>query len=218
MRLKLISESDRPVERIESKGVRALSSVELLAVLIGSGTRDLNVLDLSALVLSDYPVERLQSVSIGELEKIKGVGRMKAARILAAFELSRRVGVSVASYVNSAADAFELLCDMKALNVEETRGVFLNSRNRVLSVKTLATGTLTASIIHPREVIKSAINSNAVGVIVAHNHPSGDPTPSLEDVRATKVLLEACGAVGLQLVDHVIIGESYFSFKEKKII
>ncbi len=219
MKLKsIISENDRPVERIENQGVKALSTVELLAVLLNSGTKNSNVLELSAKILSEYPLEKLQSASMEQLEKIKGVKKMKAARILAVFELNARIKTKNNGFINNAREAFQALEDMKPLEIEQTRGIYLNSRNKILSMKTISTGTLTISLINPREIIKNAINSNAVGVIIAHNHPSGDPTPSLEDIKATKTLLNACDIVGIQLIDHVIIGDGYFSFKEKKLI
>lgn len=219
MKLKsIISENDRPVERIENQGVKALSTVELLAVLLNSGTKNSNVLELSAKILSEYPLEKLQSASMEQLEKIKGVKKMKAARILAVFELNARIKTKNNGFINNAKEAFQALEDMKPLEIEQTRGIYLNSRNKILSMKTISTGTLTISLINPREIIKNAINSNAVGVIIAHNHPSGDPTPSLEDIKATKTLLNACDIVGIQLIDHVIIGDGYFSFKEKKLI
>ncbi|MCL5011342.1 MAG: DNA repair protein RadC [Candidatus Marsarchaeota archaeon] len=218
MKLKSISESDRPVERIEKHGVKALSTVELLAVLLNSGTKNSNVLELSAEILSEYPLEKLQNTSIEQLEKIKGVKKMKAARILTAFELNARIKKNNNGFINNAGEAFQALEDMKTLETEQTRGIYLNSRNKILTIKTISTGTLTVSLINPREIIKNAINTNAVGVIIAHNHPSGDPTPSLEDIKATTTLLKACSIVGIHLIDHVIIGDGYFSFKEKKLL
>lgn len=218
MKLKQIPENDRPVERIEKQGVKALNNIELLAVLLNSGTRNMNVLELSTQILSQYPLEKLRNTSIQQLQQIKGVKKMKAARIIAAFDIARRIETKNNKTINNAKQVFEELNDMKTLEVEQTKGIYLNSRNKILSIQTISTGTLTASIIHPREIIKQAINANAVGVIITHNHPSGDPTPSAEDIRATRILSNACNIVGIQLVDHVIIGENYFSFKEKKII
>ena len=218
MRLKSISEGDRPVERIERQGVKALSSVELLAVLLNSGTKDSNALELSVEILSEYPLEKLRRASMEQLERIKGVKKMKAARILAAFELNSRIKAGKYGFINNAREAFQVLEEMKTLETEQTRGIYLNSRNRILSIKNISAGTLTISLINPREIIKNAINANAVGVIIVHNHPSGDPTPSLEDIKATKTLLNACSIVGIQLIDHIIIGEGYFSFKEKKLL
>ena len=203
-------EALRPRERMEKIGAEALSDRELLARLLSTGTREYNALELSEIVLT-------------ELAQFKGVGIGKGARILAAVELGKRISLAVSDYrpqINSSRDAANLLMDdMRHLEQEVFKIILLNTKNKVLGLETIAVGGLNQAGVEPREVFRSAIKKNVHAIILAHNHPSGDPEPSEEDFLLTKRLLTASELIGIPILDHIIIGEyGYASFKEKNLM
>jgi len=215
--------AERPRERLYHVGERGLSTTELLAIVIGSGHGSDNVLQLSQLLLSDLDgLDGLTKASPQELRQVKGIGEVKAAQIKAALELGRRATIMPPverPLVRSPAEAANLLMpEMASLEQEHMRIILLDTRNRVLSVPTIYIGSLNSSVIRVGELFKAGIRENAASLIVAHNHPSGDPAPSPEDIAVTRQVIEAGKLLGIDVLDHVIIGRgSFVSLKERRL-
>ncbi|WP_046215710.1 RadC family protein [Paenibacillus wulumuqiensis] len=220
-RLRDIPLEDRPRERMISYGAEALSHAELLAILLRTGTRDESAIHLAARILQQVgTVRQLVDLSIEELTEIKGIGTAKAIQIKAGIELGRRIsrtGKEDAMVIRSPRDAADLLIEqMRYLQKEHFVCLFLNTKNHIISQETLSMGSLNASIVHPREVFRAAIKCSSASVICAHNHPSGDPTPSPEDISLTRRLVEAGQIIGIEVLDHLVIGDMKFvSLKEQ---
>lgn len=214
---------DRPRERLKNVGARVLSNAELLAIILRTGIEGISVLRLSEQILSENGgLPGLQRASLTELETVKGIGAAKAVQIKAALELGRRMVASAPeerSRVASPADAANLLMsEMMFLEQEHLRVILLNTRNEVLSMPTIYQGSLNTSVIRVGELFKAAIRANAAALIVAHNHPSGDPSPSPEDVSVTRQLVSAGKLLDIEVLDHIIIGQQRFvSLKERRL-
>ncbi|MEK6855938.1 MAG: DNA repair protein RadC [Nanoarchaeota archaeon] len=220
MKILDLPKSSRPRERMLEKGAQALSDAELLAIILRTGTINENVIDMSNRLINEYGLENLYQCSIKELQKIKGMGESKALQILAISELSKRQSLakSSKSFVSSAKAVFEIMHEkLKDEKQENFVVIHLNNRNYFIKEELITKGILDASIIDPREVFKSAIRNSASRVILVHNHPSGNPLPSKEDLEVTKKLIEAGDLLGIKVLDHVIIGkEEYWSWKENQ--
>lgn len=220
MRIKDISVENRPRERLEKQGVTALSDAELLAVILKTGNRNENVIDMSNRLLAKYGIAKLSSCSLKELQAINGIGSAKASQILALFEFNKRHNLAKQNGkpLRSAKDVFNYMQPKLAqLDRERFMVLHLDTKNCTLKEEVVSIGTLNGAIVHPRELFKSAIKENANSVILVHNHPSGDPTPSQEDVEVTERVMEAGKVLGIDVLDHVIIGnETYWSFKESR--
>jgi DNA repair protein RadC len=212
---------DRPRERLLHHGAGALSSAELLAVLLRSGTRRAGVAELAGRLLAAFgSLEALSRAHPGELVRQSGVGLAQAGAVLAAFELGRRVHSAPPArrpVIRAPADIAGLLGPrMRHLDREHFQAVLLNTRHEVLEIASVAVGGLDAAPIHPREVFKEAVRRSAAAVILVHNHPSGTPEPSGDDLRLTGRLAEAGRVVGIAVLDHVIIGDGRFvSLRER---
>ena len=215
------AEDDKPREKLLHKGPSALSNAELIAILIGSGTPEKSALDIARDLTADNGV--LNNIAIvhdvKELAKTKGLGRAKASIIIAALELGRRIASAeplLRDSITSPEDGVALL--MPRLRYEAKEHflvVLLNSKNKVLKIKQISEGSLNSSVVHPREVFAPAVLHHAAAILTAHNHPSGDPTPSKEDKDLTNTLVQAGKYMGIPVLDHIIIGDArYFSFKE----
>lgn len=209
----------RPRERLLEAGPSALSDGELLGLLFGIGSREKTAVELAGEVISEAGgLHGLYDVSVHELMQVNGIGEAKACIILAAVELGRRIGQvrnPGRPVVSSPADVERLLRGRIAnLDRENFVVVLLNTKNEVIETSTVSVGTLGASLVHPREVFKPAVRASAASVILAHNHPSGKVEPSREDREVTKRLGEAAGILGIEVLDHVIVGDGYFSMKE----
>ena len=208
---------DRPRERLRSLGARNLSLRELVALVVGSGSPGGSALDVADRVAcaTGGSLHRLASLDVGLLEGVPGVGTATAARILAALELGRRAAaeeVSGAAQVRGPADVFARMGPrLRDAPQEEFHALLLNSRHRVLREVLVTRGILDSALIHPREVFRPAVSEGAAGVILVHNHPSGDPTPSAEDRAVTRQLAEAGRAVGIPVLDHVILGRGGYA-------
>lgn len=206
------SAAERPRERLRSVGARHLSLREILAVLVGSGGRAGSAFSVAdrVLELAGGSLPRLASLEPGRLERLPGVGRATAARLLAAVELGRRAassGFEESSPVRGPEDVFRRMAPrLRDLPQEEFHALLLNTRHRVLREVAVTRGILDASLIHPREVFRQAVVEGAAAVILVHNHPSGDPTPSAEDHAVTRQLAEAGRALGIPVLDHVVVG------------
>jgi len=217
-------EKERPRERLLQHGPQPLAEAELLGILLGKGTRKKTAIDLARELLDRYQsLPKLFSRSPAELMKIKGIGSAKAATLSAAFELVRRIqsqkDSSKLSFKRSADVANHYLPLMRDLRREVFKVILLNRANRLIKDVTISEGTLEASIVHPRDVFREALLEPASGIILIHNHPSGNPSPSEEDLRITKQLIEAGRLLGIKVYDHIILaGESYRSLADEGLI
>ncbi|MGM0844079.1 MAG: RadC family protein [Bacillota bacterium] len=212
---------ERPRERMVQSGAASLSNQELLAIILRTGTKSESVLQLSNRVLTTFEGFRLlKDASLEEITNINGIGLAKAVQIMAAVEIGRRIGNLAYDdryAIRSPEDgANYVMNDMRFLSQEHFVCLYLNTKNQVLHKQTIFIGSLNASIVHPREVFKEAFRRSAASIICIHNHPSGDPTPSREDIEVTKRLVECGKIIGIDVLDHLIIGEKkYVSLKEK---
>ncbi|MFS0575362.1 DNA repair protein RadC [Sporosarcina sp. 179-K 3D1 HS] len=213
--------ADRPRERLIRQGASSLSNQELIAILLRTGTKEASVLVLANRILSSFDkIQDLKDATIEEMMAVKGVGKAKAVQLLAAAEIGKRLyrKHSEGRYViRSPEDAASyLMTDMASLNQEHFVALFLNVKNEVLHKQTVFIGSLNSSIVHPREIFREAVKRSAASIIVSHNHPSGNPSPSPEDIEVTKRLIEAGSIMGIDVLDHVIIGDhAFISLKEK---
>ncbi len=217
--------SERPREKLYSQGVEALSNPELLAILIRTGSREDSAIDLARRILSldERGIAYLTDITLDELTEVKGIGQSKACQILAAIEFGKRInrrGALDKIRVNSPQVIADLLIqEMRYLSKEHFKIAILDTKNQILKIEDISVGTLNASIVHPRDVFKVAIKSNANSLILIHNHPSGDTTPSNEDINITNRLVECGSLMGIKVLDHIIIGDNNFlSFKEKNLL
>ena len=213
--------SERPRERLKEFGAKSLSNTELIAILLRTGLKGENVLSLSSRLLARFDgLAGLGRVTFSELCSERGLSEAKASQLMAALELGRRfVSLSPEDrmVINSPQDVANLLmAEMSVLDQEHLRVLLLNTRNEVLSVQEIYVGNVNSSVVRPAEVFRPAIRDNAPSIIVVHNHPSGDPTPSAEDVSVTKDLLSAGALLGVELLDHVVVGSGnrYASLNE----
>lgn len=224
LRIKDLPKNERPREKILRYGAECLSNSELLALILRTGTKEDNVLNLCDRVLSHCGgINGISGPSINELKQVKGIGEAKATQILALAELATRFNSfkSGAEYaISSPKDVSTyMMGQMKNLKKEYFKLIMLNTKNVIISVKDISIGNLNSSIVHPREVFIEAIKLSSASVILCHNHPSGDPTPSKEDILITKRLKECGTLLGIEVLDHVIIGnKAYVSLKEKGIV
>jgi len=221
MMIRDVHTADRPRERLVNQGAMSLSNQELIAIMLRTGTRQESVLHLANRVLHHFEgVQQLKDASIEELTSINGIGQAKAVQLMAAVELGRRLSskqTDAKFTIRSPKDAASyLMADMTSLKQEHFVVLFLNIKNQVLHKQTIFVGSLNASIVHPREIFREAVRRSAASIVCAHNHPSGNPAPSPEDIAVTKRLMEAGSIVGIELLDHIIIGDHQFiSLNEK---
>ena len=220
MRIKEYSAENRPRERLLLVGVRSLSDAEVLALVLRSGTTKENVLEMSNRLLSSYGLSELAKMSVHELMTLEGIGIAKASEVVASFELGRRVKkqLVLSKPLRCAKDVYEY-CHSRFIGVSKEQFLVLqlDTKNCVLKEEVVSVGTLNSSLVHPREVFKSAVRESAHAVIFVHNHPSGDCTPSDEDKRVTKQLMKVGELMGIKVLDHVIIGDkAWYSFTEER--
>lgn len=219
-RLRDWPEEERPRERMMRLGAEALSHAELLAILLRTGKRNESAVHLAQRILNECGgLRRFAERSWDELTPIAGIGPAKALELQAALELGRRVArarLPDAAAITRPQDAADLLMEeLRHLREEHFVVLFLNTKNRVIGRQTLSIGSLNASVVHPREVYRAAIRRSSASILCAHNHPSGDPQPSAEDIQLTRRLAEAGELVGIELLDHIVIGDNRFvSLKE----
>jgi len=222
MKIKDLPKSDRPREKLIAKGVENLKDSELLAILLRTGTIGKNVIEIASQILTKHSKKRLLQMTYDDLSKISGIDSAKATTLLAAFELSKRaleVNDTNLPVISDAKDAVAQLSDMRDLKKEHLVALYLNAKNQLVHKETISMGTLNANLVHPREVFEPALKYSAAQIIAAHNHPSGDPKPSEDDLEVTKRLTEAGKMMGIELMDHVIVSKnSHFSFKEEKLL
>ncbi len=222
--VKELPAAERPRELLLAKGPSALSNAGLLAILLRTGTSRESVLRLAEQLLARHGgLSGLGGLAPQEMSKLKGIGPAKAVTVAAAVELGKRMAAMAAGerpVVRSPQDAAELMLPRLRYEKKELFiALLLSTKNHVLASPTLAVGTLSASVVDPRELFREAINHNAASVVLVHNHPSGDPTPSQEDVALTRKMSEAGRLLDISVLDHLIIGDGkYVSLKEKGIL
>ena len=222
---------DRPRERLLTLGPNALLNHELLAIIIGSGTQKESVTELSRRIIAHYnhDLSSLAKAEMGELQLIDGIGPAKASQISAAFTLAKRLIKNRSPQriiINNPSDTADFIREeMRLLKQEEFHVILLDTRNGVIHHQRVTTGLLDRSQIHPREVFKPAIHHNSHKVILVHNHPSGDPTPSIQDIEATKTMVESGNILGITVADHVVMGhrtsirnKDYVSLRERELM
>jgi DNA repair protein RadC len=213
---------ERPRERLAHLGAGALSSRELLAALLGTGARGASALDVAGELLGSG-LHGLAARSLRELEQVRGLGRAKAARVLAALELGARLasdGGGAAPSLQSPGDAARYLLPRYSSRPVETFGLLaLDARHRLRREAVVSVGCLTASLVHPREVFQEAVVSRAAALVLFHNHPSGDPEPSAEDLALTRRLAAAGSLMGIEVLDHLVLGAGrYVSLKDRGVL
>ena len=219
--MKAIAAHDRPREKLARVGAGALGDNELVAIVLGQGQPRASALDLANTVLTvSGGVAGLARALHDDLTRIHGIGGARAAQVLAAVELGRRTVAHAASdraqMTSPKTVAEYLLPQYGNRRVEQFGVVLLDTKHRVLRTTVLSVGTLDASIVHPREVFREAVAGGAAAIVLFHNHPSGDPEPSREDTRLTERLIAAGALMGIDVIDHVILGDArYFSYREK---
>ena len=223
MKIKDLPKIERPRERLVAKGPENLKNKELLAILLGTGTEGKNVIEVAEQILEKYPVKNFLQLKYEDLLKIKGINSAKACTILASQELVKRaldVRDESLPKIESVEDVLAQVVYMRDKTREHLMAIYLNARNEMVWKKSVFVGTLNASLVHPREIFKEALDKNACSVILAHNHPSGDNEPSEDDIEITKRIIEAGRIMGVDVLDHVIIarGKKPYSFKDNKLI
>ena len=225
MAVREMPETDRPRERLEQVGAEALRDAELIAVLFRTGTRQHGAVGLAEELIRrfDNDIRRLGRASLQELQQVPGIGRVKAIELKAALELGLRVArhqVTGRTKITGGRDVFDLLkYDFKAYETEKFKSVLLNTKNEVLRVVEVSSGSIQETLAAPGDVFREAVRDGATSLIVAHNHPSGNPEPSQADLRLTAQLVQAGEVLGIALLDHVVFGDmKYVSFKERQLM
>jgi len=203
---------ERPREKLQKLGPERLKNAELLAILLNTGLPGMNVVELSEKILQTYPLSDFWDLDISGLSKIKGIGIAKAAKIVASRELLKRSKPKSSSVVeiHKSKDIVPLVSHIANKKKEHLIVIYLNTKNEVLAQEIVSVGTLNGTTVHPREVFEPAFLHNAASVALAHNHPSGDPTPSDEDYDLTNQLVEAGQILGIEVLDHIVIAQKGF--------
>lgn len=224
LKIKELPLLERPYEKLEKYGAKSLSDAELLAIIIKTGTKECTSVDLARqIILRDSEKKGLRflnDISMQELTQIKGIGKVKALQIKAIVELTKRISMPLdvsQMVIKTPKDVFDILKEeLKLERKEVLKAVLLNNKNRILNISNIAKGAQNSVSAEPREILAEALKVSAMGIILVHNHPSGDPTPSRQDIIYTNRLCEASNMIGIQLLDHIIIGdEKYISLKQK---
>lgn len=220
VKIKDLPKVDRPREKLAKYGPEKLSNSELFAILLRTGGKGMNVVEMANKILKKFSGSGLAKENFKELKNTFGLGPAKACEIIACFELGRRLLQNKQSaLLLSPKDVWDELKDLRDHKKEHFVIFFLDSRNQEIKREIISVGTLSASLVHPREVFEPAIAHSAAQIIIAHNHPSGDSEPSEDDLTITRRLVEAGKILGIEILDHVVVAKKDFSsFKEKKLI
>jgi len=215
-RLNEMYRDDKPREKMLKKGANALKKEELIAVILGSGIKGQDILELSKSITTLIDKIGIDRVTIDDLTKLKGVGEVKALQILASIEFAKRYLEKNRPLIESAKDVWSLLYEYREKKQEYLLSITLDGASRLIRKRVVTVGILNQSLVHPREVFADAIADRAAGVIIAHNHPSGELYPSRADMQVTDRLRDAGRILGIELLDHIIIAKSgWYSFSEK---
>lgn len=215
---------ERPREKLINYGVKSLSNVELLAILLRTGSKKKSAIDLSREIINSFDgVKNLANVSYEELTSINGIGRAKSCQLIASLELNKRIslaGLVESRKITSPEDVYNYFSELlKYDKREQFITILLNTKNEIITHLTISVGSLNSSIVHPREVFNAAVKKSAAAMVLLHNHPSGNPAPSKNDKNITNRIIEAGSILGIDILDHIIIGyDRYYSFKEHNLI
>ena len=219
MLLKEIPIYERPREKAIKYGIETLSNSELIAILIRTGTKDENVLSLTNKIFKEIDsLSELKDLSVSELTKIKGIGETKAITILSAIELGIRIlneRIDDIKFESSEKGYEYILPKVKNLKEEHLYGLYLNSKGTLIACKLLTKGNINSTIIDGKIVFKWAYKLSATAIILIHNHPSGDPTPSIQDLKYTETIIKQANLNGFILLDHIVVGQGYYSMKKE---
>lgn len=219
MKIKDLPKHLRPREKMIEKGVENLRDFELLAILLRTGVRGKNAIELSKYILNKFPTEKFVDLKLEELLLIDGVDAGKASTILASIELVKRATKKHSNnlpMILSSQDVVDQMTDTRVKKKENFVALYLNARNQLMQKELISVGTLNMSLVHPRDVFEPAIRYNSAQIIIVHNHPSGDPSPSDADLQVTKKLIESGKILGIELADHIIVTkDEYVSMKEE---
>ncbi len=222
-RIKDLPIDERPREKLSKLGAESLSNAELIAIILRTGARNRTAIRLAEELLSYVNgLQGLLDVSVEELKDIPGIGQVKAGQLLALGELTKRIHAALYSKktINSAEELVEILMpQMRFLQREVFWIIVLNCQNQIITIQEISRGSLTETIVHPREVFREAIRRSGSALILAHNHPGGNPEPSVEDLEITQRLVKGSHILGIEILDHLIIGDGqYISLKKRGII
>jgi len=213
-----LNDFDKPREKLTKKGVQSLKDYELLAILLGSGTKDKDVLKLSREIVKLFE-DDFETINLDKLTSIHGLGIAKASQILSAIELSKRYLIKQNKKVTSSQDIYDELQEYKTKQQEYYLTITLDGANHIIQTRIISIGTLNRSLVHPREVFADAISDRAASIIIAHNHPSGLLEASQEDIHVTKRLQESAKLLGIELLDHLIISKNgYLSMRDLELL
>jgi DNA repair protein RadC len=211
--IKELPQNERPRERLAAEGPEKLTNSEFIAILLRTGTRGVSALEIGRELMARFgTLDRLSRASITDLRQVKGIGRDKAVTLVAAFNLARQMAKEIRDEAPTL-DTPERIADLlreenRAYEVENFQVILLNTRRKLIRVERISQGTLDTILVHPREVFKPAIAANAAAVVLAHNHPSGDPTPSEADIKVTRDLIRAGQLLKIDVLDHLILGRA----------
>jgi DNA repair protein RadC len=213
IRIKDLPDSEKPRERLAANGADQLSNSDLIAILLRTGMKGVSAIDVAKQLLTKFgTLENLSRAGLSELRQIKGIGRDKAVALKAAFTLARRMAAEIRqespALDNPESIASLLREDNRTYEVEHFQVVSLNTRRKLIRIDKISQGTLDTLLVHPREVFKHALAAGAAAVVLVHNHPSGDPTPSEADIKVTRDLVRAGQVMKIEVLDHVIIGRA----------
>ncbi|WP_323704637.1 RadC family protein [Mammaliicoccus sp. Dog046] len=216
IKIKDLQHEDKPRERLKSYGADKLTNRELLAIIINSGSKACSSLACANQVLNLVENTReLRYLTMSELLTVKGIGESKAITILAVIELAKRMHSNTVLdriEINEPKDVANYLMEkLRYLKQEHFVALFLNSKNQIIHEQSIFIGSLNMAVVHPRDLLREAVKHSAASIVIAHNHPSGDPTPSIEDIKTTKRMLYCCDLMGIDLLDHIIIGDGQFT-------
>lgn len=216
--IKQLKNLDKPREKLLKKSEKALKDYELMAVILGSGVQGKDVLKLSKEIIKLLE-DDFENLSLEKLLNIHGLGIAKASQIISALELSRRYLIKQNKKISSSKEVYEHLKEYHNKQQEYFLSIYLDGANHIVDTKVISIGTLTQSLVHPREVFSYAIEKRCASIIVSHNHPSGILSPSTEDINITKRLQHSAKILGIELLDHVILSkEGFYSFKEEGLL
>jgi len=219
MKIKDLEKIDLPREKLAKYGSNKLKDYELMAILLGSGIKGLNVLELSKKILKTVEKIGIKKITLENLLEIKGLGKAKVSQIIALIELGKRLNTENKIEVLKAEDVWKLCTDICESKKENFLAFYLDTQNHLIERQIISVGTLNTSLVHPREVFEPAISLHSASIIIAHNHPSDDLSPSVEDRKITERLIESGKILGIEIIDHIILSKvGYFSFQEKNLL
>ncbi|MCF7794762.1 DNA repair protein RadC [Patescibacteria group bacterium] len=214
IKIKDLPTHEKPREKLLEKGPDILSMSELIAIILQTGTKKENIINMSSRLLKEYGNKAISEQTDPQiLSKQFDLPIVKSSQLIACFELGKRLfkeNQGIMKTIKNAKDVYNYLQDMKSLNKEQFRGLYLNSRAKIIHDEIISLGTLDCSIVHPREVFQPAIEYSATAIVLAHNHPSGDTSPSLEDIKVSANLIKAGNILGIEVLDHIIITKNSY--------